>query len=149
MKLARSECVCAQNESSRARFSRLNRTQLHEKSRELNLFRLSLVRHGWKERLKDFDLYTRTWKLGTLIIMMKGFTWKEKTIVSGPFSIRDWKLHHTYRVATNRLKPKHEQRALFEPNLSTGKTAQQRQWDTIPIFCTAQQFSMIVVFISQ
>ena len=48
-----------------------------------------------------------------LKILMKGFTWKEKTIVSGPFSIRDWKLHHTYRVAANRLKPKHEQRALL------------------------------------
>ena len=74
-----------------------------------------------------------------LKILMKGFTWKEKTIVSGPFSIRDWKLHYTYRVATNRLKPKHEQRALFEPNISTGKTAQQRQCNEIQFLFFAQR----------
>ena len=149
MKLARKQMrVCAKWVVKSAIF----KIESHPASREepwIEPFFICLL--AWLERKNE-----RLWSLNSYMKVWNDknsderFRLKRENDCLGTVFLRDWKLHHTYRVAMNRLKPKHERALLsFDPNLSTGKTAQQRQWDTIPIFCTAKQFSIIVVFISQ
>ena len=117
MKLARKRMrVCAKWVVKSAIF----KIESHPASREepwIEPFFICLL--AWLERKNE-----RLWSLNSYMKVWNDknsderFRLKRENDCLGTVFLRDWKLHHTYRVAMNRLKPKHERALLSLTQIS-------------------------------